>query len=73
MTHGVNTEIKKRQKDETCKALARKQVELDSLEEEEKSRRNRTVTPPFYVTERHGLVYRIKKVEKLSMHILEKK
>jgi hypothetical protein len=38
MTHGVNTEIKKRQKDETCKALARKQVELDSLEEEEKSR-----------------------------------
>ena len=30
--------------DETCKALARKQVDLDILDEEEKRRRNRTVT-----------------------------
>jgi hypothetical protein len=60
MTHGVNTEIKKRQKDETCKALARKQVELDSLEEEEKSRRNRTVTPLLlcYRKARSGISYK---------------
>jgi hypothetical protein len=32
--------------DQTCKALARKQVELESLEEEEKRRRNRFVTLP---------------------------
>jgi hypothetical protein len=61
MTHGVNTEIKKRQKDETCKALARKQVELDSLEEEEKSRRNRIVTLPLllcYRKARSGISYK---------------
>ena len=34
----------KRELDETCKALARKQVDLDILDEEEKRRRNRTVT-----------------------------
>jgi hypothetical protein len=60
MTHGVNTEIKKRQKDETCKAFARKQVELDSLEEEEKSRRNRIVTLPLlcYRKARSGISYK---------------
>ena len=36
----------KRELDQTCKALARKQVELESLEEEEKRRRNRIVTLP---------------------------
>ena len=35
-----------RELDQTCKALARKQVELESLEEEEKRRRNRIVTLP---------------------------
>jgi hypothetical protein len=35
MTHGVNIEIRKRQKDETCEALARKQVGLEILKEEE--------------------------------------
>src|SRR5919107_460529 len=34
----------KRELDETCKALARKQVDLGILDEEEKRRRNRTVT-----------------------------
>jgi predicted DNA-binding protein YlxM (UPF0122 family) len=32
--------------DQTCKAIARKQLELESLEEEEKRRRNRIVTLP---------------------------
>jgi predicted DNA-binding protein YlxM (UPF0122 family) len=36
----------KRELDQTCKVLARKQVELESLEEEEKRRRNRFVTLP---------------------------
>jgi hypothetical protein len=36
----------KRELDQTCKALARKQVDLESLEEEEKRRRNRIVTLP---------------------------
>jgi transposase len=48
----------KRELDETCKALARKQVELDSLEEEEKRRRNRIVTLPpssyWYVENREN-------------------
>jgi transposase len=35
-----------REYDETCKAIARKQVELESLEEEKKRRRNRIVTLP---------------------------
>jgi transposase len=35
-----------RELDQTCKALAKKQVELDMLEEEEKRRRNRIVTLP---------------------------
>ena len=35
-----------RELDQTCKALARKQVELDSLKEEEKRWRNRIVTLP---------------------------
>jgi predicted DNA-binding protein YlxM (UPF0122 family) len=42
----------KRELDETCKALARKQVELNILEEEEKRRRNRIFTLPsssYYV------------------------
>src|SRR5918995_7478957 len=34
----------KRELDEACKALARKQVELDILDEEEKRRRNTTIT-----------------------------
>jgi len=34
----------KRELDQTCKALAKKQVDLDILEEEEKRRRNRIVT-----------------------------
>src|SRR5215211_7007210 len=40
----------KRELDQTGKALAKKQVDLDSLEEEEKRRRNRTVTlhPSYY-------------------------
>jgi hypothetical protein len=39
----------KRELDQTCKALARKQVDLDILDEE-KRRRNRAVTlsPSFY-------------------------
>ena len=43
----------KRELDQTCKALAKKQVDLDSLEEEEKRRRNRTVTlhPSYYYVE----------------------
>ena len=49
----------KRELDQTCKALARKQVELDILEEEEKRRRNRIVTlPPSsyrYVENRENL------------------
>jgi predicted DNA-binding protein YlxM (UPF0122 family) len=36
----------KRELDQTCKALAKKQVELDILDEEEKRRRNRIVTLP---------------------------
>jgi hypothetical protein len=36
----------KREYDQTCKAIAIKQVELESLEEEEKRRRNRIVTLP---------------------------
>ena len=36
----------KRELDQTCKVLTRKQVELESLEEEEKRRRNRFVTLP---------------------------
>ena len=36
----------KRELDQTCKALAKKQVELDMLEKEEKRRRNRIVTLP---------------------------
>jgi transposase-like protein len=36
----------KRELDQTCKVLARKQVELESIEEEEKRRRNRFVTLP---------------------------
>jgi transposase len=42
----------KRELDETCKALARKQVELDILKEEEKRRTNRIFTLPsssYYV------------------------
>ena len=42
----------KREYDQTCKAIARKQVELESLEEEGKRRRNRIVTLPpssYYV------------------------
>jgi hypothetical protein len=35
-----------RELDQTCKALAKKQVQLDILEEEEKRRRNRIVTLP---------------------------
>jgi hypothetical protein len=35
-----------RELDQTCKALAKKQVELDMLEKEEKRRRNRIVTLP---------------------------
>src|ERR671919_2773850 len=35
-----------RELDQTCKALAKKQVELDILDEEEKRRRNRIVTLP---------------------------
>ena len=35
-----------RELDQTCKALAKKQVELDILEEEEKRRKNRIVTLP---------------------------
>jgi transposase len=40
----------KRELDQTCKALAKKQVELDILDEEEKRRRNRivTLTPSSY-------------------------
>jgi hypothetical protein len=42
----------KRELDQTCKALAKKQVELDILEKEEKRRRNRIVTlPPSYYVE----------------------
>jgi transposase len=36
----------KRELDQTCMALAKKQVDLDMLEEEEKRRRNRIVTLP---------------------------
>src|SRR5919106_6997625 len=36
----------KRELDQTCKALAKKQVQLDILDEEEKRRRNRIVTLP---------------------------
>jgi hypothetical protein len=36
----------KRELDQTCKALAKEQVELDMLEEEEKRRTNRIVTLP---------------------------
>jgi hypothetical protein len=36
----------KRELDQTCMALAKKQVELDVLNEEEKRRRNRIVTLP---------------------------
>jgi hypothetical protein len=35
-----------RELDQTCKALAKKQVQLDILDEEEKRRRNRIVTLP---------------------------
>jgi transposase len=48
-----------RELDETCKALARKQVELDSLKEEEKRWRNRIVTLPpssyYYAENRENL------------------
>jgi hypothetical protein len=37
----------KRELEQTSKALAKKQVELDMLEEEEKRRRNRIVTLPM--------------------------
>jgi cytidylate kinase len=37
----------KRELDQTCKVLARKQVDLEFLEEEEKRRRNRIVTLPL--------------------------
>lgn len=47
--------------DQTCKALARKQLELESLEEEEKRRRNRFVTLPpssySYVENRENLAF----------------
>jgi hypothetical protein len=43
------------------------------LEEEKKVGEIELLLHPFYVTVRHGLVYRIKKVEILSMHMLEKK
>jgi hypothetical protein len=36
----------KRELDQTCKALAKNQVELDILKEEEKRRRNRIITLP---------------------------
>jgi transposase len=36
----------KRELDQTCKVLAKKQIELDILDEEEKRRRNRIVTLP---------------------------
>jgi transposase len=48
-----------RRLEQTCKALAKKQVELDSLEEEEKRRRGRIVTLPpssySYVENRENL------------------
>lgn len=49
-----------REYDQTCKAIARKQLELESLEEEEKRRRNRIVTLPassYHYTENPALPY----------------